>query len=95
MNFGQAPAFTHLVDTRFPWGGIEFHFDIEKGVIKRCQFFTDSLDPSPLEWLSLQLIEQPYQVETIHRLMKEMQQLWPELNEQLADLETWLVHELS
>lgn len=94
-NFGQAPAFTHYSDTRFPWGGIEFHFDIEKGTIKRCQFFTDSLDPSPLEWLSEQLTGQIYQTETIRQLIAQMHVMWPELGEQLADIEGWLVHELS
>lgn len=94
-NFGQAPAFSHYSDTRFPWGGIEFHFDIEKGVINRCQFFTDSLDPSPLEWLSEQLTGKAYQAETVRALSKEMVVKWPQLQEQLADLENWLAHELS
>ena len=94
-NFGQAPAFSHYSDTRFPWGGIEFHFDIEKGVINRCQFFTDSLDPSLLEWLSEQLTGKAYQAETVRALSKEMVVKWPQLQEQLADLENWLAHELS
>ncbi|MEQ4691442.1 lipoate--protein ligase [Providencia manganoxydans] len=94
-NFGQAPAFTHYSDTRFPWGGIEFHFDIEKGKIKRCQFFTDSLDPSPLEWLSEQLTGQVYQTETVRQLIAKMHTMWPELAEQLVDIEGWLIHELS
>lgn len=94
-NFGQAPAFSHYSDTRFPWGGIEFHFDIEKGAITRCQFYTDSLDPSPLEWMSNQLIGQVYQANTIRILIQQMSQKWPDLVEQLADLEHWLVHELS
>lgn len=93
-NFGQAPAFSHMADTRFPWGGIEFHFDIEKGVITRCQFFTDSLEPSPLEWLSQQLVGRVYQTETVRQLMAKMTVLWPELTEQFADLEGWLVNEL-
>lgn len=76
-------------------GGIEFHFDIEKGVIKRCQFFTDSLEPSPLEWLSQQLSEQVYQTDTIRKLIVQMRQMWPELAEQISDLEGWLIHELS
>lgn len=94
-NFGQAPAFSHYSDTRFPWGGIEFHFDIEKGVINRCQFFTDSLDPTPLEWLSGELLGKVYQTETIRLLCKQMNQNWPQLKEQFNDLEHWLVHELS
>ncbi|HBO23731.1 MAG TPA: lipoate--protein ligase [Providencia sp.] len=94
-NFGQAPAFSHYSDTRFSWGGIEFHFDIEKGIITRCQFYTDSLDPSPLEWMSNQLTGRVYQANTIRTLIQQMTQQWPDLAEQLADLEHWLVHELS
>ncbi|SUC35336.1 Lipoate-protein ligase A [Providencia rustigianii] len=94
-NFGQAPAFSHLADTRFPWGGIEFHFDIEKGTITRCQFFTDSLDPSPLEWLSNQLVGLHYQTETIRHLVIKMNEQWPHLSAQFADLENWLISELS
>ena len=94
-NFGQAPAFSHYSDTRFPWGGIEFHFDIEKGIITRCQFYTDSLDPSPLEWMSDQLIGQVYQSSTIRLLIQQMVSKWPDLVEQLADLKHWLVHEIS
>ena len=31
-NFGQAPAFSHLLDERFTWGGVELHFDVEKAI---------------------------------------------------------------
>ncbi|MFP1590691.1 lipoate--protein ligase [Escherichia coli] len=51
-NFGQAPAFSHLLDERFSWGGVELHFDVEKGHITRAQVFTDSLNPAPLEALA-------------------------------------------
>ncbi|MDD9341183.1 MAG: lipoate--protein ligase [Providencia heimbachae] len=94
-NFGQAPAFSHYLDTRFPWGGIEFHFDIEKGTFNRCQFFTDSLDPSPLEWMSQQLVGKAYQPETMRILIQQMTDEWPMLTEQFKDLEAWLIHELS
>ncbi len=94
-NFGQAPAFSHYLDTRFPWGGIEFHFDIEKGAFNRCQFFTDSLDPSPLEWMSQQLVGEAYQPETMRILIQQMTDKWPMLTEQFKDLEAWLIHELS
>ncbi|SUG02434.1 lipoate-protein ligase A [Salmonella enterica subsp. enterica serovar Hartford] len=33
-------------------GGVELHFDVEKGVITRAQVFTDSLNPAPLEALA-------------------------------------------
>lgn len=33
-------------------GGVELHFDVEKGHITRAQVFTDSLNPAPLEALA-------------------------------------------
>lgn len=41
-NFGHAPAFSHQLDERFGWGGVELHFDVEKGVIGRAQIFSDA-----------------------------------------------------
>ncbi len=49
-NFGQAPAFSHLLDERFT-GGVELHFDVEKA-ISPAPVFTDSLNPAPLEALA-------------------------------------------
>ena len=49
-NFGQAPAFSHLLDERFSWGGVELHFDVEKGPYHpRPGVFTDSLNPALLK----------------------------------------------
>ena len=36
-------------------GGVELHFDVEKGHITRTQIFTDSLNPAPLEALAARL----------------------------------------
>ncbi|WP_265448891.1 lipoate--protein ligase, partial [Aeromonas salmonicida] len=55
-NFGHAPAFTHQLDERFDWGGVELHFDVEKGIIGRAQIFSDSLDPAPLDALAQRLV---------------------------------------
>lgn len=62
-NFGKAPAFSHLLDERFSWGGVELHFDVEKGHVSRAQLFTDSLNPAPLETLVEHLQGCPYRAE--------------------------------
>ncbi len=64
-NFGQAPAFSHLLDERFTWGGVELHFDVEKGHITRAQVFTDSLNPAPLEALASRLQGCLYRADTV------------------------------
>ncbi|MGQ7843068.1 lipoate--protein ligase [Granulosicoccus sp. 3-233] len=51
-NFGKTPEFTHLLDERFNWGGVEVFLNVTKGRIQDARLYTDSLDPSPFEQLA-------------------------------------------
>ena len=51
-NFGKTPPFTHTMDERFQWGGVEIYLNITKGVIEEANIYTDSLDPTPFEALA-------------------------------------------
>lgn len=42
-NFGQAPAFSHLLDERFTWGGVELHFDVEKAISPAPRYLPTAL----------------------------------------------------
>ncbi|MFQ2558196.1 lipoate--protein ligase [Aeromonas caviae] len=77
-NFGQAPAFSHLLEERFPWGGVELHFDVEKGVIGRVQIFSDSLEPAPLDALAGRLPGVAYRPEAIDDLLQGWRADFPE-----------------
>ncbi|MDX7990386.1 lipoate--protein ligase A [Xenorhabdus littoralis] len=94
-NFGQAPAFSHTLDTRFRWGGIELHVDIEQGVISRCQMFTDSLDPAPFELLAEKLIGVLYQPKAVGQIIQQISEIYPSLDPELQQLHDWLVNELK
>ncbi|BDH47204.1 lipoate-protein ligase A [Salmonella enterica subsp. enterica serovar Choleraesuis] len=89
-NFGQAPAFTHTLDERFVWGGIELHFDVERGVISRAQVFTDSLNPAPLETLAAELSGCPYRSDALRDACLALQQRFPEQQTELGELAGWL-----
>jgi hypothetical protein len=52
VELRSGTGLSHLLDERFTWGGVELHFDVEKGHITRTQVFTDSLNPAPLEALA-------------------------------------------
>ncbi|HGJ5890667.1 MAG TPA: lipoate--protein ligase [Arsenophonus apicola] len=86
-NFGQAPAFSHILETRFAWGGVELYFDIDKGKISASKIYTDSLEPSPLELFSQQLMGKKYQPATIKELVAEIKLQYPDFNQQLLQLE--------
>ncbi|MFB3239849.1 lipoate--protein ligase A [Aeromonas salmonicida] len=89
-NFGHAPAFTHQLDERFGWGGVELHFDVEKGVIGRAQIFSDSLDPAPLDALAQRLVGVAYRPEAIAALLRQWQGDFPDRQAELDALAGWL-----
>ncbi|AOM40320.1 lipoate--protein ligase A [Xenorhabdus hominickii] len=92
-NFGQAPAFSHTLDTRFRWGGIELH--IEHGVISRCQVFTDSLEPAPFELLAEKLVGVLYQPKTVGQVVQQISEQYPALDAELQQFYHWFVSELK
>ncbi|MBD9643108.1 lipoate--protein ligase A [Pantoea sp. PNT02] len=94
-NFGNAPDFSHLLNERFVWGGVEIHFDVERGVISRCQIFTDSLNPSPLETLALRLQGAVYRPETVLAQLAQLKAEYPQQMNELSELENWLVASVS
>lgn len=90
-NFGQAPDFSHLLDQRFVWGGVEIHFDVERGVISRCQIFSDSLNPAPLEALAQRLQGVTYRPDALEPVLNQLIADFPEQRAELTELQQWLV----
>ena len=89
-NFGHAPAFTHQLVERFDWGGVELHFDVEKGVIGRAQIFSDSLDPAPLDALAQRLVGVAYRSDAIAALLGQLKTDFPARQAELDALAGWL-----
>ncbi|EKB0248641.1 TPA: lipoate--protein ligase LplA [Escherichia coli] len=89
-NFGQAPAFSHLLDERFSWGGVELHFDVEKGHITRAQVFTDSLNPAPLEALAGRLQGCLYRADMLQQECEALLVDFPEQEKELPELSAWI-----
>lgn len=89
-NFGQAPAFSHLLDERFTWGGVELHFDVEKGHITRAQVFTDSLNPAPLEALAGRLQGCLYRADMLQQECEALLVDFPEQEKELRELSAWM-----
>lgn len=93
-NFGQAPDFSHLLDNRFTWGGVELHFDVERGVIARAQIYTDSLNPAPLEALASALQGTAYRPEALAAACQALITAFPEQQNELQELAAWLEQSL-
>ncbi len=89
-NFGHAPAFTHLLDERFTWGGVDIHVDVSKGVITDCLIYTDSLQPSALEALAQALKGCLYSAPAIGEVMTRVAKAFPDFQTELNELAQWL-----
>jgi len=93
-NFGDAPAFSHQMDVRFSWAGIELHFDVDRGgKINRAQIFTDSMNPTPLEELAMLLPGTIYQPQAMSVLLADWRNRYADMSE-LAEFSEWLVDEI-
>ncbi|MGL6604522.1 lipoate--protein ligase A [Aeromonas hydrophila] len=90
-NFGHAPAFSHQLDERFGWGGVELHFDVEKGVIERAQIFSDSLDPAPLDVLAARLPGTAYRGDALDSLLRQWRSEFAARQSELEELSRWLL----
>ncbi|KJF84820.1 lipoate--protein ligase [Photobacterium phosphoreum] len=94
-NFGNTPQFTHSLDERFSWGGIELHLDVNKGNITEVKLFTDSLDPAPLELLEQRLINLPYNSTAISTAINNLTIEYPYYNDVLMDINHWLQNTIN
>ncbi|AVF35037.1 lipoate--protein ligase A [Rahnella sikkimica] len=94
-NFGKAPAFSHLLNERFVWGGVDIHFDVEKGSISRAQIFTDSLNPAPLLALADALVGTRYHAQDVTLTCQKITARYPAMQAELDELQSWLVRSIS
>ncbi|WP_281289407.1 lipoate--protein ligase [Reinekea thalattae] len=94
-NYGNSPQFTHSLDERFVWGGVECHLDAKKAVITDAKIFTDSLYPEPLEALGQKLIGVPYEPKAVAACLDDIVAMYPQQQSELLELKAWLVEAIS
>ncbi len=88
-NFGQTPPFTHAMDERFTWGGVEVYLDVNKGKIKQATIFSDMLDPVPMEELAKRLTELTYKPEPIQTCLSQLIEDFPEYGDNIREFTRW------
>lgn len=94
-NFGKSPQFTHTLDERFKWGGVEIHLDLKNAQITAAQTFTDSLFPDPIEQLAERLIGVTYRPGAIAACVDSLIESFPDHRGDLEEMKDWLVKAVS
>ncbi len=94
-NFGQTPPFTHRMDERFTWGGVDVYLDVEKGMVLEAKIFSDMLDPYPMEQLALRLTNQPYNKASIEPCIQALVAEYPQYAELLQEFKLWFIPQID
>ena len=66
-NYGESPTSTNIKAKRYSGGKIEFHFDLDKGVIKNVKLFGDFLDVGDTKKLIDILEYTPFEINAIRQ----------------------------
>jgi len=94
-NYGKSPQFTHTLDERFKWGGVELHLDSKNAQITAVQTFTDSLFPDPIEQLADRLVGVMYRPDAVAACVDSLIDSFPDHKANLEEMRNWLVKAIS
>ena len=91
-RFGQTPAFSHTLATRFDWGEVTLHVDSRDGVVTGVKVFSDSLVPELAERLEAALHGRAYDPAGVAQAVGAARagSESAELGGQLADVGLWM-----
>lgn len=91
-NFGQALHFSHMLDERFPWGGVEIHLDIPRGGrIEQAKIFTDSLFVEPFEQLATALVGVRYYGDEVEATLMTIGEQHPQFSKEWQQFSDWFI----
>lgn len=94
-RFGRTPDFTHHLETRFDWGGIDIHLDVHRGVVTECKVYSDALDPTMISNLETGLPGVRYTVEDVRDRIDSVKERSPDRVAELDEMCTWLCTQIG
>lgn len=71
-NYGHSPSFNLVKCGRFACGGIEFHFNVEKGIIQDCKIYGDFFSSADINELALKFQGVKYRAEDLAVLLEKI-----------------------
>jgi lipoate-protein ligase A len=90
-RFGRTPDFSHHLETRFNWGGIDIHLDVHRGVIRQSKVYSDAMDPEMITRLQEILPETRYNRIAVGERIDELREETPDRQAELDDVKRWIV----
>lgn len=89
-RFGRTPDFSHRLETRFDWGGIDIHLDVHRGVVRASKVYSDAMDPEMITRLEEIFPETRYNRAAIEERIEALRSQNPEGRAELDDVKRWI-----
>lgn len=89
-RFGKTPEFSHHLETRFDWGTLDIHLDVNKAMITATKIFSDALDTGLVPLLEEALVNTRYQADEIKVKLQQTGNQHPNLQANINDVADWL-----
>ena len=94
-RFGKTPQFSHRIETRFDWGLIDLHMEVQQAVIEEVVIFSDALNVELIDLLKETLTGIKYNREEVKAKLDELAKADTDLKAQIDDFCTWLLSEMK
>lgn len=94
-RFGKTPNFSHHIETRFDWGIIDLHLDVNQATITEVVIFSDALNVGLIDALKDALMGVKYNKDAVRSALETLKTSEPEMAAQVADVEGWVLGEIG
>ncbi len=94
-RFGKTPEFSHHMETRFDWGIIDLHLNVENALITDIQIFSDALDTKLIDAVKDSLLNKAYRLPDIFTALDTIIATNPDWQQQIGELKDWLEKEIK
>lgn len=94
-RFGKTPQFSHHMETRFDWGIVDVHMDVQHAVITDVVIFSDALNVELIEQLKETLTDIRYDRYEVKAKLAKLGKTHSDLATQIDEVSEWLVSEME
>ena len=94
-RFGKTPQFSHRIETRFDWGLIDLHMEVQQAVIEEVVIFSDALNVELIDLLKEALTGIKYNRHEVKDTLDKLSKAHADLTAQVDDFCTWLLSEME
>ncbi|SUD92008.1 lipoate--protein ligase [Psychrobacter phenylpyruvicus] len=94
-RFGKTPQFSHHIETRFDWGIVDLHLDVQQAVITEVVIFSDALNVELIDELKQALTDTKYTIADVKAKLEALKKNRADLADQVTDFEQWLVEQMA